>query len=239
VAVAVFDLVPRSSAVERNRLLLALGLLDDGSATAELGRPETGATALLVDDGSASRVRLRLHVPLLRSPTSALDLLPTAMAAAASLDAAWIHPARPDLDALAAWMDLHREACRAAHSASVVGGMTEVLPHLPRADLDALHGWLLAIARTDRALAPVVALVDDDGNAFPSLYLESPPAPGDLAAPLAFAIADGRVWPITDLGNTRADGFVEVERALASPGEPIGQRRVVSAVEIVDDESLI
>src|SRR5438045_2840121 len=58
----VFTLVSRSTAVSREDLLLALGLDDDGSPTWELGRPETGATALIVDDNG----RFRLHVPLLR-----------------------------------------------------------------------------------------------------------------------------------------------------------------------------
>ena len=224
---AVFRLVPSP---ERSRLLAALRIDDDGSPTFEIGRPDTGATALLVDDA--------VHLPLLRSPTSARDLLPTIVLSTSSLGSWHCIGRSTDEAPLDAWDALHREACRAAVE-------VEPLPHLPLEALVRLHGWLLAVARTPGAAGPVLAL--HDGTTTEPCVTLPPRAALVPPVPAVLVERDGRLWrhafaDVARLGTLRDDGFLELAtdvRDRLGPGAPIaGDVRVIAPVEIVDDESI-
>ncbi len=226
----VFSLFPRNSALRRERLLSSLGLDDDGSASQEIGRPETGATCLLVDDGGV----FRLHLPLLRTPTAARDLLPTLVRAADDAGGVWVGPIPGD--PIAVWDALHEQACRELDPA-------EIPPHLPRAALLDLHAWLLKIALTPGAAGPLLA-IDPPTRVVVGLPPAGPALlpPFDVLANVDVAGAgETRVFPVSRFGAPREDGFVAVEDAARvdlSGGEPLGEVRIVTPVEIVDDESL-
>ena len=216
----------------RAAVLAALGLDDDGSATFELGRPATGATCLLVDNAGS----FTLHLPLLRTPTSARDLLPPAIAAAASLGARWVGPG--DDDPLASWDAQHKVACAQAARDGPLP------PHLPREALDRLHAWLLAVAATRDAAGPILVLHGDDTT---RLAVGLPDGGVALLAPVGCVLAhvgdETRVFPAARFGAASADGFIHVDvdaldRGELHGGEPLGGVRVATPVEIVDDESL-
>jgi hypothetical protein len=245
----------------RSALLGALGLEDDHGAVPahlpiELGRAATGSTAILVPDDVPGR--FSLTVPLVRAPWSGPELLPSIAAAAASLGGRLDPP-----DALAQWTAARAYALRELAALCESQG-APLPPFLPRAHLDALHQWLLAIdhAPPGPALSHTVFCLDPrDGGpvrlavrlprAAETTRARLPPVGGVLAdldelrtpeAPALFSIE------VLAAFGRDAHGFVDVDvaearaalRAAAArgEGEQLSQARFVSPVEIIDLEGL-
>ena len=198
----------------RKDVLGALGLDDDGSLTFEIGRPETGATCALVDEAG----RLLVHLPLLRAPWSARDLVPT-------LVDAGLQP-----DALALWDRAHGDACRESARAYAAEGLP-VPAHMARADLDRLHETLLALAARPEAAGPILALDRKDGSASRAFVVLRGPA---WVPPVDALLVHDRIFA------HHARDFVEVDPAdlALEDGEPFADARVVTPVELLDAESL-
>lgn len=247
----------RPSPPPRAALLRALDLVDDGSWTFEIGRPETGATCALVEESEGGQAVWRVHLPLLRSPTSAHDLLPALVGALGSCGA-WLAEvdevgavdegdgrSPPSADELiAAWQRAHDDACRELQRACLEQGLPPP-PHLPRAELERLHGWLVAIAPLPDVARPILGLDPADGR--PTRLAVGLPDDdrGLLRVPPVHAVlrniaGETRVFPLTALPAPGPDGFVHVDlaRLTLDDGEPLGRTRVVSPVEIVDEEAL-
>lgn len=240
----------------RAELLKALGLDDDGSFSFEIGRPETGATCVLVEEPEAGQVVWRVHVPLVRSPTSAHDLLPPLVHALGTIGA-WLdqprgraqtQERRSAAELITAWTAAHEEACRELQRTCAEQGLPPP-PHLPREELARLHGWLVAIAPRDDVAQPILGLDPADGR--PTRLAVGLPDQdrGVVRVPPVHAVlknVDGetRVFPMSALPAPGPDGFIVVDLAALrlelrlDDGQPLGPTRVVSPVEIVDDESL-
>lgn len=202
----------------RNAVLSALSLEDDGSRTFEIGRADTGATCLVVDDATDG---WHLLIPLVRSPTSARDLLP-AIAAAIPTGL----PDRPlsATELLALWDEKHREACRELIALCEAQGSPPP-PHLPREQLERLHGWLVA-----RKGKPIVGVDFQDG----SPVVLAVPDGDELAGVEGFGVlrdVDG----VTRLFGTTT---IDVEAHEGNEGRSIARARIVTPVEIVDSEAL-
>lgn len=192
----------------RDAILAALSLEDDGSRTFEIGRVDTGATCVLVDDAEEG---WHLLLPLLRAPSSARDLLP-AVASAIPLGLA-DKPLSID-ELLALWDMHHREACRELIAMCEAQGSPPP-PHLPRAELDALHGWLVA-----RKGKPVLGIDFQEGG------------PVVLAVPEGDELA-AHVATLRDV-----DGVTRLFLPGDEEGLSLARARIVTPVEIVDVESL-
>jgi hypothetical protein len=194
----------------RNAILSALALDDDGGRTFEIGRADTGATCVLVDDGGDG---WHLLIPLMRSPTSARDLLPP-IAAAIALGL----PDRPlPVDELIAlWDDQHRAACRDLMAMCEAQGSPPP-PHIPREQLERLHGWLVA-----RRGTPILGVDFQDGG------------------PVLLAVPDGD--PLAGTPGFSVLRDVDGVTRLFVPEEPeprgLERARIVTPVEIVDSEAL-
>jgi hypothetical protein len=225
-----------------------------GSAIWEIGRIETGATCAIVDENG----QFFVHVPLMRSPTLARDLLPTVHHNARKAGAAIVvpddnTPLSVD-DLLALWDREHHKAVHQLVQLCAAQGLPPP-PHLPRADLDALHGWLLASYGTAGVPHPILAL--DPANGEPAIVVVRLPRPEEITrvklpgvhavlADLENArdIEEPAVFPVTALGGVVGEGgFLEVDTQAARDrlrdveGIPLARYRVITPVEIVDDES--
>lgn len=241
-------IVPPATA--RRALLEAVGLEDDGGAAFELGRPETGATCLLLNDPDDPRI-WEVHLPLMRSPTSAADLLPALAAGLAGVGGGLAIEGERILDRgelLEVWGAAHVDACRALARICVEQGAPPP-PHLPREALERLHGWLVAVAPLGDVAQPILGLDPGDGSRA-RLAVGLPDGPGVIRLPpvddVLVNIDDvTRVVPREAFGPPRDDGFVvvdldglgEPDRKLFASHPPLAAR-VISCVEIVDEESL-
>lgn len=204
----------------RDAILRAFDLVDDGSTTFEIGRPATGATCVLVSaDGAAGRDGFHLVIPLMRTPTSARDLIPACAAAVPMApldggdrgDAPW-----RDSELVALWDERHAAACRELMAMCEAQGSPPP-PHLPLRHLEQLHALLLA--RNGKA---ILGVDFQDGGAVTLAV----PAGDD--APLH--VVPGRVVEVDGVAVLRVAGHED--RSLA-------RARLVTPVEIVDVESLM
>lgn len=193
----------------RDAVLAALSLEDDGSRTFEIGRAATGATCVLVDDGPEG---WHLLIPLMRSPTSAHDLLPPI---AASIAVGLPDRALNAEELVALWQNKHVEACRELMALCEAQGSPPP-PHLPRAQLDRLHGWLVA-----RAGQPIVGVDFQEGG------------------PVILAVPDGDALAGTEGFGVLRDVDGVTQLFLPEGGSvDLARARIVTPVEIVDTEAL-
>jgi hypothetical protein len=180
----------RARAPDRTSLARAFDVDDDekkASPVFELGRPETGSTCVLAesfDVGSTSDLDAPrppsgwittpwiLEIPLLRAPWLARDLLPAGAAAAAAIDAVLVDGRGALLldgpALIAAWDEAHAAGVQELR-ARCEETAAPPPPLLPRAELDAVHAWLIALARassTDPRVPPFLHGLDPkDGTA--------------------------------------------------------------------------
>jgi hypothetical protein len=250
-----------ADAPQRQGLLRALDVEDDGSLTFEIGRAETGATCALVHEGGADAGEVgswTVHLPLVRSPTSAHDILPPLVEALRSIGAGLdvigeingVTPrARSSVrrsadELIAAWTHAHVEACQQLARVCAAQDLPPP-PHLPGEELARLHAWLVAIAALPDVAKPILGLDPADGR--PALLAVGLPdeGAGRLRVPPVHVVLKNlgrvtRMFPTSALGAPDADGFfaVDLETLALEGGEPITGLRVVSPVEIVDDEAL-
>ncbi len=241
----------------------AFGVPDDGSAGFEVGRAETGAACLVTRDpalpsNDAPEGRRstpwRLVVPTLRAPWSARDLLPACAAAAGSLDGSWGPLEGTDeLDLLNAWDEAHAREVRALALTCEATGTTPP-PFRDVGTLGEVHRWLIAIAEQEpeRDLfvpAHIHALDPADGG--PTLFAARFPQEGERAfVPLLDGVlfdptgGEGGVErPLLYARGVLPEGTVldvdaARERLMAAEGEGIGRYRLVTPVEVLDEESL-
>ena len=221
----VFTLFPSSP--RRDAVLAALALDDDGAKTFEIGRPATGATCVLIDDTNG----WQLLVPLLRTPTSAQDLIP----AVAVLVPLGLTSPLPIAELIAVWEARHRAACQERMATCASLGAPP--PHLPRAELLNLHGWLLALSGRDDVAGPILAV--DFQNGDPVTLAVVLPAAGSIPpVPAVLSIHDGEARLFVLQPGDPRDAALLRAHLQEREGLPLGRARIVTPVEIVDSESL-
>ncbi len=217
---------PGTESARRNAVLSALSLEDDGGRTFEIGRAETGATCLLVDDGADG---WHLLIPLMRSPTSANDLLPPI---AAAIAVGLPDRPLPTDELVALWQGKHVEACRELMALCQAQGSPPP-PHLPRAQLERLHGWLVA-----RAGKPILGVDFQQGGP----VILAVPDSDALAGTAGFAVlrdVDGATRLFLHAGDDDDDDDNDDnDNDDAREGRSLARARIVTPVEIVDTESL-
>lgn len=216
------------SSPRRDAVLAALALEDDGAKTFEIGRPDTGATCVLVDDPEG----FHLIVPLIRSPTSARDLIPP-VAAVISLG---LTAPLPVDEVIALWDHRHADACRELMAMCAAQGSPPP-PYLPRSELDNLHGWLVALHGRDDVAGPILA-VDFQAGEPVTLAVALPPAGTLPPVPGVFYDVEGetRLF-VLEAGDPREAAQLR-PLLRAREGLSLARARIVSPVEIVDTESL-
>jgi len=230
-----------ADASRRARVLSALSVDDDGSFVFEMGRPETGATCVLVDEGS----ELAVIVPLVRSPSSAVDLLPSLAASLAAIGGGLSGPGDHRVltsdELVALWTQAHNAACREITEASRVGDAPPP-PNLPRARLDELHRFLLVLGEKREAAQPILGLVER-GSGITRLAVGLPQRSGTILAPpvdVFLWTVDDETWVLPAQGEVTAEGLLRVDLDAIDPKgfPPLADTRIVSPVEIIDTEAL-
>ena len=273
--------------------------------TFELGRPASGATFLIrrmtdeepIAHGDVDKqvqlTRWRIEIPLLRSPTSARDLIPGIVHGARALGASLIPIMQDDVqggvhddvsgpraarrrlraaidarsdDAVLQLIDLW-DAAHRAHTRHVTRLCDEEgsprPPSMPRAQLERLHGWLLALAdaRDDprRPLPAYIHGLDARDGSPARTAVRIPREAAHCRLPAAhFVLWDtvaGRdpeepaAWRFDDvlpLTTRSEDGFyvlaldARLTEALATQAsESLERFHFVAPVEIVDEESML
>jgi hypothetical protein len=179
----------------------------------------------------------RLIVPVIRTPTSAEDLIPP-VAAAIPLG---LQEPLPVEALLALWHDRHVDACRRLMAMCASQGSPPP-PFLPRADLLLLHRWLLALDEKmrlgDDVAAPILGVDFKDGS--PVSLVVAVPKSGSLPpVPAVVHDVDGatRLFVLND-DDPRDDAALLRMRLIGRDHRSLAGARIVSPVEIVDAESL-
>lgn len=214
----------------RDAVLAALALEDDGAKTFEIGRPATGATCVLVDEPTG----FQLIVPLIRTPTSAQDLIPP-IAAVIPLG---LEGPLPLDEVISLWEARHRDACRELMAMCAAQGSPPP-PYLPRAELEHLHGWLLALHGRDDVAGPILAVDFQAGDPV-TLAVALPPTGTLPPVPAVFHDVDGetRLFVLEESDPRDAAALRSLLAAADRDSLSLARARIVSPVEIVDTESL-